>query len=238
VAKRRDRYAKLSLDYPDHPKIAVLSDAAFRAHVEMILYAARYQTDGIIQNQIAKRWVSDAVTELLNNDTSAPSLRQLEGGDYQLHGYGEMQQTRQEIEQKRQIYAENGRLGGRPKKTKLVSKAVTGSETKTKPEGEGEGEGEVEVEGARTRATRLSDSWTPTTEHRDRAAKSGIDLDREVVKFRAYVEDKGITSKSWNQRFTRWLMNAEDYAKRNGRPTQTANPASWLDTLPRMGRSG
>src|SRR5699024_5278149 len=140
---------------------------------------------------------------------------------YVLHGYGEMQQTREEIEKKRQIYAENGRLGGRARAKQIATR----SPSKRGSKNQAEEEGEREVERARTRATTLPNSWTPTNDHRERASKAGIDLDREVVKFRAYVEEKALTSKSWNQRFTRWLMNAEEYAKRDGRPTGPQRPA-------------
>lgn len=109
-------FARLDLDYADHPKIAVLSDAAFRAHVEMILYSRRYQTDGRIANRIANRWVSEVLTELQTNDPGSPSLQKLDDGDYLLHDYADMQETRAEIEAKRQVNAANGRLGGRPKK--------------------------------------------------------------------------------------------------------------------------
>lgn len=69
------------------------------------------------------------------------------------------------------------------------------------------------------RATKLPNSWTPTDEHRDRAKSSGLNLDQESVKFRAHAEEKGRTAKSWNAAFTRWLINAAEYAQRDGRPS-------------------
>ena len=48
MARRSEKFARLSLDYADHPKIVGLSDAAFRAHVELILYSRKYLTDGVI----------------------------------------------------------------------------------------------------------------------------------------------------------------------------------------------
>lgn len=39
-------WAKFDDAFADHPKIAGLSDAAFRLHVTAILYAARFETDG------------------------------------------------------------------------------------------------------------------------------------------------------------------------------------------------
>src|SRR5699024_6389351 len=49
----------------------------------------------------------------------------------------------------------------------------------------------VTTEGARKRATPLPDSWEPTEDHRKRATDAGIDLEREVVRFKAWVDDTG-----------------------------------------------
>lgn len=83
------------------------------------------------------------------------------------------------------------------------------------------------------RATRLPTDWQPTPEHEARAKEDGTNIDREVVKFKAHAEDRGVTSKSWNARFTRWLMNAAEYAQRDrtqGRPLRAVGPTtSWMD---------
>lgn len=149
MARREGLFARLSLDYADHPKIAVLSDEAFRAHVEMILYSRKYMTDGQIAKQIAKRWPQQALNELLANDSEAPSLLELDSGDYLLHGFADMQETKQEIEAKRQVRAEAGRKGGRAKKqnakpmpsktpskqsSNLLSKNVAETEPETETE--------------------------------------------------------------------------------------------------------
>ena len=243
MAKKSDLFARLSLDYMDHPKIVALSDAAVVAHITLILYARKYQTDGLIRNRVANRiasqWDTDVLSELLNNDPDEPSLSKLENGDYLIHGYAEMQETRAEIEARRRRNAENGRLGGRPsKRTKTHS--VTESDTEslthsgTQKKAETETETETEVDRARKRAVRLSASWTPTDEHRDRARDSGLNLDQEVVKFRAHAEEKGRTAKNWNAAFTRWLINAAEYAQRDGRPAGRPQGSSLWDRVPNI----
>lgn len=112
MSRRDGLFARFSLDYADHPKIAGLSDSAFRTHVEMILYSRRYLTDGQIAKQIAKRWPSEALSELQANHPDAPSLIALDGGGYEIHGFSDMQETRAEVEKRRQIRAESGRKGG------------------------------------------------------------------------------------------------------------------------------
>jgi|GEM_PF-2117620 len=105
-------FAKFSLDYPDHPKIRSLSDAAFRAHVEMILYSRRFLTDGRIAKRVAKQWPEPALTELMDNDEGAPSLWKDDHGDYWLHGYADIQETKGDVEARRLVNSENGRRGG------------------------------------------------------------------------------------------------------------------------------
>ena len=134
MAKRKDLFVKMSLDYADHPKIAGLSDAAFRAHVEMILYSARYETDGHIPLAFAKRVPAGARTELLNNDPTKPSLREVASGGYVLHGYEDHQTTKAEMDDLRRKRAESGRLGGIAKASKpLASATPVGTTTASKP---------------------------------------------------------------------------------------------------------
>src|SRR5690554_2204758 len=102
VSKDKRLFARLDLDYADHPKIMMLSDAAFRAHITLLLYSRKYMTDGVINNRVANRvasqWDTDVLTELTTNDEANPSLIELENGDFYLHGFEDMQETRAEID--------------------------------------------------------------------------------------------------------------------------------------------
>ena len=142
--KSSNLFAKLELDYADHPKIAPLSDAAFRLHIEMILYSRKYETDGIIKNRVANRmglrWDTDVLTELATNDDDSPSLIKLENGDYLINGYEDVQETKAEIAERRAKNAQNGAKGGRPRKTQSVTESLTQSGTQMKAETETETE--------------------------------------------------------------------------------------------------
>lgn len=91
------------------------------------------------------------------------------------------------------------------------------------------GTGEQRSRGAGTaasppaaRASSLPPDWTPTAEHHTRAHDDQLDIEREAVKFRAHAEEKGRTAKNWNAAFTRWLMQAAEYAKRDaGKPARS-----------------
>lgn len=110
-------YAKLTLDFADSPKIAPLSDAAFRQFIEAILWSRRLLTDGFIPERIVGRmFTADALEELTTNDTYRPSLMRVEGG-LQIHDFDEHQITKAEIAKKR----EAGRLGGKAKAARVYA---------------------------------------------------------------------------------------------------------------------
>lgn len=138
-------FARLDLDYADHPKIIVLSDAAFRAHIEMILYSRKHMTDGRIPKQIAKRFGSESLSELLANDEQTPSLIENEDGSYTLHGYADMNETKAEITARSRANAENGRRGGIAKK-RNAKQTASESLSETPSENVAETETETETE--------------------------------------------------------------------------------------------
>jgi hypothetical protein len=143
MADRR-LYAQLTLDYADSHKIAPLSDAAFRAHVSMILWSRRMMTDGKIPAAMAVVLAGrrpKVLAELASNDPVQPSLTRDENGDYWLHDFLEHQPSRQAIEAKQQINRENGARGGLAKAKRIASESLsepvpdlyTKTETKTNP---------------------------------------------------------------------------------------------------------
>lgn len=220
AAKDRRLFARIDLDYADHPKIAALSDGAFRAHVEMILYSRRYLTDGHIPNRVANRFGYESLTELLTNDKTNPSLVKLDDDSYILHGYSDMQETKAEVEGKRQVNRENGQKGGRPRKTESVS----GSGTQTKSESKAETETETE----------LKDIVQPPAEQKNPYTR---DFD-EWWSHYPRKESKGDAFKAWES--TRkaktlpplpdMIAAADAYARkmRSSDPQFVKLPAGWL----------
>lgn len=62
-------YLNIDDNYPDHPKVEALSDAAYRLHGACMFYAARFQLDGYLtrgQLQARRRWSTKAQAELLS----------------------------------------------------------------------------------------------------------------------------------------------------------------------------
>ena len=197
--KSSNLFAKLELDYADHPKIAPLSDAAFRLHVEMILYSRKYETDGVIKNRLANRmalrWDSDVLTELATNDENSPSLIKLDNGDYLINGYADVQETKAEIAARRATNSQNGKLGGRPKKTQSVTEPKTKPGTQNKAETETETETDIkESEPAKPDAPR----GNQTPEHR--ATDAAYETTGKAFNFIAVramakwmIKDRGLT---------------------------------------------
>lgn len=120
MAKDERLYARFDIGMDEHPKIMLLSDAAFRALVEGTFYSRRQNTDGFIDARVAlKKWGHDSLSELAENHAERPSLVAVEGG-YQIRDYAEHQITRADIEVKR----EAGRKGGLAKAQRAASKPV------------------------------------------------------------------------------------------------------------------
>ena len=104
-------FARLALDYFDHPKIMRLSSEAIVAHLEMIVYSRKYGTDGAIPMRFAMRFASAVLDELASNDESAPSIVRCEDGSVEIYGYANMQETSYQIAERRQKRKEAGAAG-------------------------------------------------------------------------------------------------------------------------------
>ena len=120
AAKDRRLYARFDIGMDEHPKVMLLSDAAFRALIESTMYARRQLTDGFLDERIvAKKWGVEVAKELASNASDRPSWLKVDGG-YQIHDFGEHQVTSADIEAKR----EAGRAGGLAKAKQAASTSV------------------------------------------------------------------------------------------------------------------
>lgn len=235
-AKDKRLFARLDLDYADHPKIVALSDAAFRAHVEMILYARKYMTDGVIPKRVANRFGTESLSELLANDEKAPSLIDLGDGDYLLHGYADMNETKSEVEHRTRVNIENGRRGGLAKK-RSAKRAATGSVSESGSENGSENVAETETEtetditplnppeGGAKKGTRLQEGWMPTGEDVSVIAEQcpGFNSEREHLNFMDYWLSKpgraGVKI-DWSRTWRTWMRNAYDRLPASQKPTR------------------
>jgi len=91
-------YAKFTLDFADSPKIAPLSDRAFRELVESVLWSRRIMTDGLIPQRMVRRLFTDEALAELTSNGSPASLLQHDDGSVEIHDFAEHQATRAQIE--------------------------------------------------------------------------------------------------------------------------------------------
>ena len=104
-------FARLALDYFDHPKIMALSAEAIVAHLEMIVYSRKYGTDGAIPMRFAMRFAPSVLDELASNDENSPSIIRNDDGSVEIYGYSDMQETSEQIAERRQKRREAGVAG-------------------------------------------------------------------------------------------------------------------------------
>lgn len=102
-------HAQLDDLFGDHPKIAGLSDAAFRLHTLGILYCARHLTDGVIAAdevpRLVRRYRKAALVELVERGLWLDVL----GGAFSIHDYLDWNPSRDEVERRREAAAKRKR---------------------------------------------------------------------------------------------------------------------------------
>lgn len=105
-------WANFDDNFADHPKVAGLSDGAFRLHTSGILYSARYLTDGVVPVSAAKRLTPGYQPGHLTELVSA-GLWALEEGGYHIHDYLQWNRSRDQILSERTRKSEAGKRGAK-----------------------------------------------------------------------------------------------------------------------------
>lgn len=122
--KNKQLFAKLGHNFANDPKIFTLSDAAFRAYIEALLYACANLTDGFIDARVAKRHGWDLSADELTCNDAEPSWVEVDGG-WQIHAFCDWQMTSKQHAEK----VRNGQKGGLAKaeNARKSSKVVAGA---------------------------------------------------------------------------------------------------------------
>ena len=148
-------FARLALDYFDHPKIMSLSAEAIVAHLEMIVYSRKYGTDGAIPMRFAMRFANHVLDELANNDPEKPSIIRNDDGTVTIYGYSDMQETSEQIEKRRQARRDAGRVGAN---ARWQTDGKSHSKSHGKPDGKSNGKKMAETETETESETYISTS--------------------------------------------------------------------------------
>ena len=219
-------FARLALDYFDHPKIAGLSDGAIVAHLEMLVYARKYLTDGVIPMRIAMRFASEVLDELASNDPENPSITRCDDGSVVLYGYEDFQETKEQVESRRRSRKESAearwskdakRNAPRNAKRTAPSTAPRNAETETETENS-----PTESVPRKRGAHQIPDDWAPTPEHRQLAAARGVDIDLEIAKVRDWSKGGNNRRLDWDAVVRNWLRNARPERGHQQRPNRDA----------------
>ena len=136
-------WTKLSDDFADD--CYQLSDAAFRLHVEGLLWSNRKLLDLKLDKNVLQRWAThpEAATELVDLGWWTD-----EGNHYFIRHHAIYQRTREQVLKQQTANQENGRRGGRPKgapreqSTNLTpeTESLTESLSESKTERDGTGQ--------------------------------------------------------------------------------------------------
>lgn len=99
-------WLKLSVDLPDHPKVADLSDKAFRALVASWCYAARFETDGYLPSSGAK---GVGMTGKVGAELEAAGLMHANGNGWHIHDWDQHQEAAEAVRRRRDLARERQR---------------------------------------------------------------------------------------------------------------------------------
>ena len=211
-------FARLALDYFDHPKIARLSPEAVVAHLEMLVYSRKYLTDGVIPMRIAMRYALHVVDELASNDPVNPSVIKNEDGSLILHGYSDFQETREEVESRRN----KGKQAARSRWTgDAPGNAKSNASSNAKPNATSNTETETETE-TTTKGDSLFDTleaWKPQPKHYEYGKEINVFVKDEAEKFKAHAIRNDRQLKNPNLAFTNWLKKLAP----KGHPSTTSD---------------
>lgn len=107
-------WVKMDDRYPDHPKVAGLTDGAYRLWTTSIAYCSQHQTDGLVPESIITRWgvkhADRAAAELVSGGLWLSSA-----DGYEVANYLNWQRSRSEIEALSSVRSEAGKRGARAK---------------------------------------------------------------------------------------------------------------------------
>lgn len=116
-------WIKLDDSFADHPKVADLSDRAFRVHISALLYCGKYLTDGVIPRSIANKFCINNASQTIQKLIENGLWKRIEGG-YEINDYLKYQTSKAQAEMEK----ENNRLRAakaRAAKSKAIRHAVT-----------------------------------------------------------------------------------------------------------------
>lgn len=214
-------FFKLDVNFPEHPRTLELSDAAFRALVELWCYSKRLNTDGKVPLSKWKEYHYQVRRKLVGHYV-------IEHADHvEMAGYLEHQQSAEELAELHKRRAEAGKLGGRAKARAKQTPRQNSSHIEEEEDQEEEEDllGKPSREGAATRrrAVALPSNFALTDSMRLWAKETmpGVNIEWETEQFQDWHRSHGKTYKDWEAAWRNWMRKA--------RPTMVVaeQPKDW-----------
>jgi hypothetical protein len=237
VAKDSRLFAKFALDFPDSRKVLPLSDSAFRCLVEAIIWSRKEESDGWLARRLAvAKWSLDDLHELSTNDDDNPSLLEHEDG-WQIHGFTDMQDTKAEIDARRERNRIAGQKGGLAKGKRGAKQGAKRGASQTPSENVAETEtdsltpnGVREVAPSRSKPRkRIASDYMPLRGVIDKLRSEYPTLADSQLKalhedFVLYWQGQGRPMADWDATWLRWMR--KEAAKLSGVRTGTDGMAT------------
>jgi hypothetical protein len=209
-------YVRLHDGFDEHPKVAGLSNKAFRTYIEALCYCSRNLTDGQISFAVAKKLAPPHVWAELHCSGLVEVPGEVRDG-YVLHDYLEHQRSADQVKQYKEAKRTAGSKGGKARAAaQAESKQMlkqTSKQTGSKFNPETETETEKEL-GARKRGAPAPTDFEITDAMRAWAQNNaaGINLDSETPRFLDHHRAKGSKFSDWTAAWRNWMSKAVEYA--------------------------
>lgn len=187
-------YMTFPIDFHRHPKIARLSDAAFRAFVEANGESRIAESDGRIEAEDAEfMWKPDVLAELVSSHPTRPVMLR-EGTTYVLRDYAEHQFTKADRDELREKRAKAGRASADKRAARAEHVLNETEHPATESESESESGDFYSLSKSQSSSNRARVSTDPIVipeMTRKLAARRGVSNLRSVVD--AIVRHTGVT---------------------------------------------
>ncbi|MCH9731657.1 MAG: hypothetical protein K0U84_18605 [Actinomycetia bacterium] len=233
-------FIKVMLDFAENEKILPLSDAAFRALIEMTLWSRARESDGWLASRLAlAKWSLEVLDELSTNHPTKPSLIASENG-WQIHDYAEHQETKADIEARRERNRRAGQKGGLAKGKRSAKRSAKQTASNSPSEKEAEIEidalspnGDKAVAPSRSKPRkRITEDYMPLRGTIDKLRTDNPHLTDPQLKrlhedFVLYWQGQGRPMADWEATWLRWMR--KEAAKLRGTRDGTTGTVSTAD---------
>lgn len=231
MPKDQRLFAKFALDFADSRKVLPLSDSAFRCLVEAIIWSRKEESDGWLARRLAvAKWSLDDLHELSTNDPVNPSLIEADDG-WQIHGFTDIQDSKAEIDARRERNRVAGQKGGLAKGKRVGKRGAKPIASQSVSENVAETEtdslspnGDKEVARSRSKPRkRIPPDYMPTRSTVDKLRADAPHLTDSQLKalhddFCLYWQGQGRPMADWEATWLRWMRKetAKVVGLRNG----------------------